>query len=64
MHMISKKDLKSAELETSTRSEMRNDCHNKLANGEVQSMKRPQFMSKNWTYLDCEVLEERQQFYC
>ena len=45
MHMISKKDLNSAELETVTTSR----CPTTVitANSEVQTNKRPQFMSKN-----------------
>ena len=48
MHMISKNDLNSAELETVTTS--RSPTTVITANGEVQTMKRPQFMSKNWIY--------------
>ena len=52
MHMISKKDLNSAELETVMTS--RSPTAVITANGEVQTHKRPQFMSKNWIY-SCQV---------
>ena len=48
MHMISKKDLNDAEMDTLTKS-----CSPTIvitANGEVQTMKRQQCMSKNWIY--------------
>ena len=46
MHMISTKDLNSAELESVTTS--RSPTTVSAANGE--RMKRPQFMSKNWIF--------------
>ena len=48
MHMISKKDLNSAELETVTTSKSPTTLV--AANGEVKCrrMKRPPCMSKNW----------------
>ena len=48
MHMISKKDLNSADLETVTTS--RSPTTVLTANGEVRCVKRPQFVSKNWIY--------------
>ena len=48
MHMISKKDLSDAEMDTLTKS-----CSPTIvitANGEVQRMKRQRCMSKNWAY--------------
>ena len=49
MHMISKKDLNSAEMDTLTKS-----CSPTIvitANGEVQTQRRGQLcMSKNWIY--------------
>ena len=56
MHMISKKDFKSAEMDTLTKS-----CSPTIvitANGEVQRMKRPQFTSKKWMFLTVKVLED------
>ena len=52
MHMISKKDLNSAELESSTSS--RSPTVVITANGEVQTHEEAQFMSKNWIFLDNE----------
>ena len=49
MHMISKKDLNSAELETVTTT--RSPTTVITATGEAQTMKRPQFMSKNWVHI-------------
>ena len=49
MHMISKKDLNSAELETLTTS--RSPTTVITANGEVQTHEEDtQFTSKNWIY--------------
>ena len=48
MHMISKKDLNSAELETVTTSKSPTTVIK--ANGEVQTHEEPQFMSKSWIY--------------
>ena len=48
MHMISKKDLSDAEMDTLTKS-----CSPTIvitANGEVQTQKRQRCMSKNWIY--------------
>ena len=54
MHMISKKDLNSAELETVTTS--RSPMTVIIADGEVcRRMKRLQFMSENWIFLDNET---------
>ena len=48
MHMISKKDLNSAELETVTTS--RSPTTVTKANGEVQTNEEATFMSENWVY--------------
>ena len=48
MHMISKKDLNNAELETVTTS--RSPTTVKTAVVKCSRMKRPQFMSKDWKY--------------
>ena len=65
MHMISKKDLKSAELETVTTS--RSPTTVITANGEVQTHEEAthsQFMSRNWknSWL-WKSSKTRQQFY-
>ena len=52
MHMISKKDLNVAELETVTTS--RSATTVITANGEVQTNEEPSFMSKTWIFLDNE----------
>ena len=49
MHMISKKDLNSAELETVTTSKKSYDCHNRQWRS-ADAMKRPQCTSKTWIY--------------
>ena len=62
MHIISKKDLNSAELETVTTS--RSPTTVITANGEVQTLEEAQFMSKNWIYSwRWNSSRIRQQFY-
>ena len=63
MHMIGKKDLNSAELETVTTS--RSPTTVITANGEVQTHEEaPQFMSKNWkNSWQWKYSRIRQQFY-
>ena len=48
MHMVSKRDLNSAELETMRTS--KNPTTVMTANGEVQTREKPRYMSSNWTY--------------
>ena len=48
MHMISTKNLNSAELETVSTS--RSPTTVFTANGEVQTNEEPTFMSENWVY--------------
>ena len=62
MHMISKKDLNSAEMDTLTTTS-RSPTTVITANGEVQTMKKPQFMSKNWIFLTMKVLEDTPAVY-
>ena len=52
MHMISTKDLNSAELETVTTS--RSPTTVFTANGEVQTNEEATFLSENWVFLDNE----------
>ena len=47
MHMVGKRDLNSAELETMRIS--KNPTTVMTANGEVLTREKPQYMSKNWT---------------
>ena len=48
MHMVSKRDHNSAELETMGTS--RNPTTVMAANGEVQTREKPRNVSKSWTY--------------
>ena len=49
MHTVTEKDVNSAELETMTIS--KNPTTVMTANGEVQTEKKRQCVSNNWTYL-------------
>ena len=62
MHMISKKDLNSAEMDTLTKS-----CSPTIvitANGEVQTHEEAQCMSKNWIYSWLWKSSKTRQQYC
>ena len=48
MHMISKKDLSDAEMDTLTKSLQSYDSHNRME--KCKRMKRQRCMSKNWIY--------------